>query len=91
VSPIFSRKAILSFLWIVPTISLCVFAARQVMGKPTEAPAFTRPPVKVPIEVLKEGQSPTVIYVELDSPAIPEPSTLLLLPLSAALMFRRKR
>ncbi|WAC21446.1 PEP-CTERM sorting domain-containing protein [Luteolibacter sp. SL250] len=47
--------------------------------------------MKVPIEVLKEGQSPRVIYVELDTPAIPEPSTMLLLPFSAALMFRRKR
>jgi len=88
---IFSRKAILSFLWILPTMALCAFAARQMMGKPSETPGFSRPPVKVPVQVLQEGEAPRVIYVELDAPAVPEPSTLLLLPVSAALMFRRNR
>jgi len=77
---VFSRKTILSFLWITPALALSVFAARKVAAGHDEASAPARPMIKVPIQVLKEGESPRLIYVELEAPPLPEPSTLLVRP-----------
>lgn len=90
---VFSRKAFSHLLWAVPPLALCAFTANHVFRDAHPAPpAAPQPPVKVPIEVITSGSEKTkTIYVELESQTIPEPSALLLVPLSAALIFRRKR
>lgn len=88
---LFSRKALILSLWVIPTLALLTFAVQKLTAQPDHRLELEKPAVKVPIQILKDGEAPQTIYVELSTPAIPEPSTLLLLPLSAALMFRRIR
>ena len=87
------RKILLAALWITPTIGLVAFTTEQFAFKlaPPPAPEI-QTPLKLPIEVItRDSNVSKIVYVEIDASTVPEPSTALLLPLSALLLFRRKR
>lgn len=89
---IFSRKGWIGLLWAVPPVALVAFTASYVLQEVHPvAPSDPAPRVRVPIEVITSDEKPKTIYVELDPQSIPEPSVLLLVPLSGGLLFLRKR
>jgi len=48
--------------------------------------------VKIPIEVINANEAAKIVYIELETQTtIPEPSTLLFLPLTALALLRRRR
>ena len=91
-SGFFSRKGFVGLLWAVPPIALMAFTTNHIFQEVRPAAPSELPPrVRVPIEVITADEKPKTIYVELDPQTIPEPSVLLLLPLSGGLLFRRQR
>lgn len=46
---------------------------------------------RVPVEVIAKGSAPQWVYVEVASPAIPEPGMVALLTLTSLLLFLRRQ
>jgi len=87
----FIRKHSLTLLWIVPTIALAAFVVEKISREINPPPPGKPELVKVPIEVINPDEKAKIVYIELETQSIPEPSTLLLLPLSALAILRRRR
>lgn len=87
----FPIKTALALVWIIPSIALTAFVTDKVMRDVHPAPAAKPELVKIPIEVIKPDEKAKIVYVELEAEAVPEPSTLLLLPFSLLALLRRRR
>src|SRR5690606_9820608 len=87
----FFRKHFLTLLWILPTIALPSFVVEKISRKMNPAPPAQPELVKVPDQVLNAGEKAKIVYIELETRNVPEPSALLLLPLSALALLRRRR
>lgn len=90
-SPGFPRKAILALLWIVPTVTLTSFISARVSREKNPPPPPQPELVRIPVQIIEADQKAKVIYVDLEAESVPEPSSMLLLPLSSFLLFRRRR
>lgn len=86
----FPRKAILALLWIVPTVTLTSFISARVSREKNPPPPEPEL-VRIPVQIIEADQKAKVVYVDLEAESIPEPSSMLLLPLSSFLLFRRRR
>lgn len=91
VFPGFLRKPFLTLLWIIPTIALSAFVVEKVSREMNPVPPAKPEMVKVPIEVIGSDEKAKIVYIELEAQNIPEPSTLLLVPVSVLALLRRRR
>ena len=89
--PGFLGKTALALVWIVPAVALFAFAADKVIKDINPPPPPKLEVLKVPIEVINANEKSKIVYIEFESQAVPEPSSLLLLPLSAMVLLRRRR
>lgn len=86
-----SGNFLLSSLWVLPAAGLLAFASHRFVENRRPVPVPEPVPLKVPIQVISPDQDPGVIYVELETRTVPEPSVLLFIPASVAVLFRRHR
>jgi hypothetical protein len=91
VRPGFLGKTIITLVWVVPAIALTAFISDKVVRQLHPPPPLKPEMVKVPIEVIQADEKSKVVYVELETHAVPEPSSMLLVPLSALVLLRRRR
>lgn len=82
---------LLGLLWLVPAFGLAAFSMHRVRPAAETPPAALAGPTKVPIEVRFPDKGSRIVYVEIDSTNVPEPSTAILVSLSASLLFLRRR
>jgi hypothetical protein len=91
VSAGFPRKSFVALIWIVPTIALAAFAVEKIYRERNPIPPVKPELMKVPIEMINADEKAKIVYVELETQSIPEPSSMILLPLSALALLRRRR
>ncbi len=76
-------------------IATWMLRGAQSAVKPPEMQAVSRVSagvaVQVPVEVVAKGSATKLVYVEMQTQAVPEPGALSLLALSSLLLLRRKR